>query len=77
MNNNHKWKYKNLIVVFVGIALAIVLSQIDAFHSFLLHLGGFGYIGAFIAGMFFVSTFTVATSALILLILDQDNFLIG
>ena len=41
------------------------------FHSFLLHLGNFGYIGAFIAGILFVSTFTVATSALVLLVLAE------
>lgn len=65
------WKYKNLTIVFFSIILAVVLSQIEAFHALLLHLGNFGYIGAFIAGMFFVSTFTVATSALVLLILAE------
>lgn len=71
MNHEIQRKYKNLTAVFVGIVFAIILSRIDAFHSFLLHLGGFGYIGAFIAGMFFVSTFTVSTSALILLTLAE------
>ena len=71
MNHGIHWKYKNLTTIFVGIVLAIILSRIDAFHSFLLHLGGFGYVGAFIAGIFFVSTLTVATSALILLILAE------
>ena len=51
--------------------MAIILSQIDIFHSFLLRLGELGYVGAFIAGIFFVSTFTVSTSALILLILAE------
>lgn len=51
--------------------MAIVLSQIEVFHSFLLHLGGLGYLGAFIAGVFFVSTFTIATSALILLTIAE------
>lgn len=71
MNHEIHWKYKNLTIVVIGIILAIILSRIDAFHSFLLHLGGFGYIGAFIAGMLFVSTFTVATSVLVLLILTE------
>lgn len=70
-NSRKKWKYKNLTVVFLSVILAIALSRIEGFHSLLLHLGNFGYIGAFIAGMFFVSTFTVATSALILLILAE------
>lgn len=65
------WKYKNISFIFISIIFAIVISRIEFFHSFLLHLGGFGYIGVFIAGIFFVSTFTVATSALILLILAE------
>ncbi len=67
----HKWKYKNITLATFGILLAVVLSQIEAFHTFLMHIGGFGYIGAFIAGMLFVSTFTVATSALVLLTLAE------
>jgi hypothetical protein len=69
-HTNH-WKYKNLILVFLSIVLAVVLYRFEAFHSLLLHLGGFGYIGAFIAGVLFVWTFTAATSALILLILAE------
>lgn len=66
-----KWKYKNLTLVLLSVILVVILSRIEVFHSFLLHLGGFGYVGAFIAGMFFVWTFTAATSALILLILAE------
>lgn len=66
-----KWKYKNLSLAFIGILLAVLLSRIEGFHAFLIHLGGFGYIGAFFAGMLFVSTFTVATSALVLLTLAE------
>ncbi|EKD53079.1 MAG: hypothetical protein ACD_61C00163G0005 [uncultured bacterium] len=67
---NH-WKYKNLSIACVGVILAIILSRVEGFHSFLLHLGNFGYIGAFIAGMLFVSTFTIATSALVLLVIAE------
>jgi hypothetical protein len=70
-HHSHKWKYKNITLAAVGVLLAVFLSQIEAFHAFLIHLGGFGYIGAFVAGMLFVSTFTVATSALILLTLAE------
>jgi len=71
--NHHafKWKYKNLTLVFFGVLFAVLLSRIQGFHEFLVHLGRFGYIGAFFAGMLFVSTFTVATSALILLTLAE------
>ncbi len=74
MPANYKihWKYRNLTVVFIGIAVAIILSQNETFHSFLLHLGNLGYMGAFIAGILFVSTFTVATGALVLLVLAES-----
>lgn len=67
----HKWKYKNLLLACVGVLFAIFLSRIEGFHAFLIHLGGFGYLGAFFAGILFVSMFTVATSALILLTLAE------
>lgn len=41
------------------------------FHSFLLDLGNFGYMGAFFAGMLLVSTFTVTTGAIVLLVLAE------
>lgn len=65
------WKYKNLTILFCGIAIAIVLSRVGEFHALLVGLGSFGYIGAFLAGALFVSVFTVATGIVILSILAQ------
>ncbi|MDP2861006.1 MAG: hypothetical protein Q8N98_04850 [bacterium] len=65
------WKYKNLTLVALGLIAAFYLSRIEIFHEFLIHLGGAGFIGAFIAGILFVSTFTVATGALILFTLAE------
>lgn len=67
----HPYKYKNLTFLFISIIVAFFVFQYEPLHSFLLNLGGFGYIGAFIAGILFVSTFTVATGAILLLILAQ------
>lgn len=64
-------KYKNLTIFFLSIIFALILSRFEGFHSFLLGFGDFGYIGAFIAGMLFVSTFTVTTGAVILLVLAE------
>lgn len=69
---NGKWRYKNLTIALLGLLIAIFLSRFEVFHDLLKQLGSFGYIGAFIAGIFFVSTFTVATSAVVLLILAQS-----
>lgn len=65
------FKYKNLLLTVLGIIFAIVLSRYEPFHLFLLNLKDYGYIGAFFAGMLFVSTFTFATGAIILLIFAE------
>ncbi|EKD67975.1 MAG: hypothetical protein ACD_48C00129G0004 [uncultured bacterium] len=65
------WKYKNLTIAFLGLCVACVLSQNKEFHAILAHLGNVGYIGAFIAGILFVSTFTVATGMIILFIFAE------
>jgi uncharacterized membrane protein YdjX (TVP38/TMEM64 family) len=65
------YKYKNLTFLFFSLILAFFVFQYEPLHEFLLNLGGFGYVGAFIAGILFVSTFTVATGAVILLILAE------
>lgn len=67
----HRWKYQNLTFLVISIIVAIFLSRYEPFHEFLLRLGEFGYVGAFIAGILFVSTFTVATGAIILLVLAE------
>ncbi|RJP45783.1 MAG: hypothetical protein C4584_02895 [Armatimonadetes bacterium] len=66
------WKYKNLTIFFISIVVAILLSRTETLHNFLINLGSLSYFGAFIAGIFFVSTFTVATSAVVLLILAES-----
>lgn len=72
-SNKHRKSHsqRNILFIVTGILLALFLSKNESFHEFLLHLDGFGYIGAFIGGMLFVSTFTVATGALLLLILSE------
>lgn len=67
----HSWKYKNLTVLVISIGVAFFLSRLESFHTFLLNLGNFGYVGAFAAGILFVSTFTVATGAVMLLVLAE------
>jgi len=67
----HRWKYKNLTFLLISFSIAFSLFRYEPFQTFLLNLGGFGYIGAFLAGILFVSTFTVATGAVILLVLAE------
>lgn len=65
------FRYKNLTLFVVSVLFALLLSGYEPFHRFLLNLGDLGYIGAFLAGILFVSTFTVATGAVILLVLAE------
>jgi len=71
MGNWQAFRYKNLTYFFLSILVAIFLSRYEPFHNFLLNLEGLGYLGAFLAGVLFVSTFTVATGAVILLVLAE------
>ena len=65
------WKYKNLTFLVASLLVAYFVFSNETIHSYLLHLGNFGYFGAFLAGILFVSTFTVATGAIILLVLAE------
>lgn len=65
------WKYKNLTFLFISLLIAYFVLRNETLHSYLLHLGNLGYIGAFLAGILFVSTFTVATGVIILLVLAE------
>lgn len=71
MKHWRSYKYKNLSLLLVSLIFAFGLSRFEPFHEFLLNLGDFGYIGAFLAGALFVSTFTVATGTVILLVLAE------
>lgn len=69
-----RWKsfqYKNFSLFIISLTVAFLLSRYEPFHNFLLGLGDLGYLGAFIAGILFVSTFTVSTGAVILLVLAE------
>src|SRR4030067_1204827 len=69
MNSLQKFKYKNCFFFLISFLIAIFLFKIPQVQSFLFNLGNFGYFGAFIGGMLFVSTFTIAIGALVLMIL--------
>ena len=63
--------YIHLLLVFLGLIFTVVLYFYQPFHAYIAQLGNYGYIGAFFSGMLFVSTFTAATGALVLLILAE------
>lgn len=67
----HHHKYNNIILTIIGFSFAVFLFQNQNFNQFLTHLGKYGYISAFIAGILFASTFTIATGGVILLTLAK------
>ena len=72
-----KFKYPNLILFFLFSFLTFFLFKIGSFQEWVLRLEDFGYLGAFLAGMFFVSTYTTipATAVLFLFAESFDNLL--
>lgn len=59
-------------MLLVGICLAVFLYHFEPFHQMLLSLGTLGYLGAFLAGVLFVSSFTVTTGMVVLLVLAEQ-----
>lgn len=66
------WKYKNTIFLFISLLLLYFLADTVFVRDFLFSLGEWGYFGAFIVGIFFVSIFTVAPSVLVIYYLAQS-----
>lgn len=60
------WKFKNTTGLFAGLALFFFFLDHPLVVLAITEIGSLGYLGAFFAGIFFVSTFTVAPSAVVL-----------
>lgn len=71
-NSRHLNSYKHLGLFVISIALAIVLFRNDNVHAFLLHLEKLEYLGAFLAGFFWVSTLTITPASVVLFILSEN-----
>jgi hypothetical protein len=69
--NHHKPLLQSLSLVLISLGVSLLLYQLGWFHQVLNSLHGFGYIGAFVAGIFFVSVFTAAPAVIVLLMLAE------
>lgn len=67
-----KWAYRNTTLLAVSVVVFLFLADTPIVHAFIQHIGTYGYVGSFITGIFFVSTFTVAPASLVLFHLAQD-----
>lgn len=69
---HHKWRYPNLTLLIISLVVAFLLIKFGWLDGVVNKLGEFGYIGVFIVGIFFVSTFTVAPAGAVLFSFAQD-----
>lgn len=60
------WQYKNFFLLVVSLILFFYFAETDTVQNFIKKIGNLSYFGAFIIGIFFVSTFTVAPAMAIL-----------
>ncbi len=61
-----RWPYKNTTLLCLSLILVILLARLPDVADAINRSGQLGYVGAFIAGMFFTSTFTAAPAGLVL-----------
>ncbi|MCK9351932.1 MAG: hypothetical protein WCT49_01380 [Candidatus Paceibacterota bacterium] len=60
------WKFKNTVGLIIGLALFFYFLDHPLVVMAIAKIGSLGYFGAFLAGIFFVSTFTVAPAAVVI-----------
>lgn len=66
------WRYKNTALLLTSLLLFFWFADSPVIKNTIGYIGGFGYIGAFIAGILFVSIFTVAPASVILFFLADS-----
>lgn len=66
-----KWRYKNTIFLAMSLLALFFVARSGIAASLILKIGDWGYFGAFLVGIFFVSTFTVAPSIIVIYYLAQ------
>lgn len=60
------WKFKNTSFLLLSLVAFFFLAQTPQVDAFIRELGYLGYLGALIAGIFFVSTYTVLPAGFVL-----------
>lgn len=65
-------RYKFLSAFLVSLVIAVFLAENKTFHNWLLELGELEYLGVFLSGILFVSSFTVAAATVLIVILSEN-----
>lgn len=63
------WHYKNTSLLLLSLVLFFLFADTPVIKGIITHIGNFGYLGALITGILFVSVFTVAPAAVVLFFL--------
>jgi hypothetical protein len=71
MKSWQKFPFKNISYTIIGIVIGLLVSQFEAFHGLLLSFENYAYLGAFVAGILYVSSYTFTTGAVVLLVLAE------
>ena len=61
-----EWRYKNTTLLFISFIALFLLAKTTLVSDFTSAISSFGYLGAIVTGVFFVSTFTVAPAGLVI-----------
>lgn len=61
-----RWRYKNTLLLIASLVAFYFLARTPWLQSGIKEIGNLGYLGAFIVGIFFVSTFTVVPASVVL-----------
>lgn len=67
-----RWPYKNTTLLVLGLMVFVLMARSPAADSAIKQIGDLGYLGAFVAGIFFVSTFTVVPAGYVLFTLAEN-----
>ena len=60
------WRYKNTGLLILSVVVFFYLAGTPFVERIIATMGSLGYVGSFVAGIFFVSTFTVAPAGIVL-----------
>ena len=66
------WRFKNTFLLLVSLIVFFYFADTPFVRNTITNIGTLGYLGAFLVGIFFVSTFTVAPATVVLFHLAKE-----
>src|SRR3989338_7117944 len=66
------WRFKNTFLLILSLVVFFYLAKTPFVENGIQKIGTLGYLGAFLTGIFFVSSFTVAPAAVVLFHLAEN-----